>query len=606
MLADSHSRPHSAANPPSHRPAAAAWQPPHRKPKPFDHPNPDWAQRPQRFSRPAEHKPQRFPAPASAPPPNGLHWRSRFPASTQQVDPVGGEGSSGSGGDPSHTILPFEQSGESVSHNPNRPRVEDSDSDEDDIVLSDTDYDSEADREVTPEVLKKSKRFRAFFEFLESQGTEQINEGSCRLHCPACKGGAGAIEWYRGVQSVLNHAKSVSSKRVRLHRKFAEVLERDLKQRGARLVVRMDEEPFVKWKSSQEVNDDDIVWPPMVIVQNTRLERDENGKWIGMRNEELQDLFKGYKVRNAKNAYGPGGHRGLALLRFDSSAMGFLEAERLHKHFINERRGRAEWESHRARMFSMGKRVLYGYLASKEDMDFFNRHSKGKQKQKFEIKSYHSMVVENLKKMGEDNDELLKLQQKDVESQEVKKTLQATCSIMERNLYKNELEIKKLRRRDMELHEDTKKRMDDLDQSYGRVVAELTEELEKKEKVLEKMQDLLNTKCLDRCVQLEDELDVLVRSSDLTEREYQDRLARIEEEVARQANEAEMNFKDLDEFECERKALLEKHRHKLQKVKLQNLEAKISLEKLMAKERNELQEKYMEMTRKAFRGSNST
>lgn len=64
-----------------------------------------------------------------------------------------------------------------------------------------------------------------------------------------------------------------------------------------------------------------------------------------------------------------------------------------------------------------------------------------------------------MKKMSEDNDELLKLQQKDVESQEVKKTLQATCSIMERNLYKNELEIKSLRRRDMELHEDTKKRV---------------------------------------------------------------------------------------------------------------------------------------------------
>ncbi|CAN6458689.1 unnamed protein product [Victoria cruziana] len=529
MLADSHSRHHSSANPSPHRPpaaAAAAWQPPHRKSRPSDPPNSQRAQRPQRFSRQAENKPQRFPAPASAPSHNGFHWRSRFPARAPQAVAIGVEGSSGSGGDPSHTILPFEQSGESVSPYPNRPRVEESDSDEDDVVLSDTDYDSDADREVTPEVLKKSKRFRAFFEFLESQGTEQINEGSCRLHCPACKGGVGAIEWYRGVQSVLNHAKNVSSKRVRLHRKFAEVLERELKQRGARLVVRMDDEPFGKWKTCQEMNDDDIVWPPMVIVQNTRLEKDENDKWIGMRNEVLQELFKGYKVRNAKNAYGPGGHRGLALLRFDSSAVGFLEAERLHKHFSKERRGRAEWESPHARMFSMGKRVLYGYLASKEDMDFFNKHSKGKQKQKFEIKSYHEMVVEPLKKMGEDNDELLKLQQKDVENQEVKKTLEATCSIIERNLYINEMEIKNLRRRDMELHEDNRKRMDDLDQSYGRVVAELAEELEKKERVLEKMQDLLNTNCLGRCVQLEDELVMLLRSSDLSEKEYQERLAR--------------------------------------------------------------------------------
>lgn len=69
------------------------------------------------------------------------------------------------------------------------------------------------------------------------------------------------------------------------------------------------------------------------------------------------------------------------------------------------------------------------------------------------------MVVEPLKKMGEDNDELLKLQQKDVENQEVKKTLEATCSIIERNLYINEMEIKNLRRRDMELHEDNRKRV---------------------------------------------------------------------------------------------------------------------------------------------------
>lgn len=68
--------------------------------------------------------------------------------------------------------------------------------------------------------------------------------------------------------------------------------------------------------------------------------------------------------------------------------------------------------------------------------------------------------------------------------------------------------------------------MDDLDQSYGRVVAELAEELEKKERVLEKMQDLLNTNCLGRCVQLEDELVMLLRSSDLSEKEYQERLAR--------------------------------------------------------------------------------
>jgi hypothetical protein len=77
------------------------------------------------------------------------------------------------------------------------------------------------------------------------------------------------------MQPILAHTKTIRSKRVKLHRKLAEVLEDELGRRGTACVIA--EEIFGKWKGLQEtVIDQEIVWPPMVIIQNTLLEHDEN------------------------------------------------------------------------------------------------------------------------------------------------------------------------------------------------------------------------------------------------------------------------------------------------------------------------------------------
>ncbi|KAF2293757.1 hypothetical protein GH714_004507 [Hevea brasiliensis] len=97
--------------------------------------------------------------------------------------------------------------------------------------------------------------------------------------------------------------------------------------------------PFGRWQGLNErVKDYEIVWPPMVVIMNTRYEQEENGKYIGMGNRELLDHFKTYTAVKARHSYGPQGHRGISVLIFDDTAAGYLEAVRLHKHFKEQGR----------------------------------------------------------------------------------------------------------------------------------------------------------------------------------------------------------------------------------------------------------------------------
>ena len=91
-----------------------------------------------------------------------------------------------------------------------------------------------------------------------------MNDPERQWHCPACKGGAGAIDWYRGIQPILAHAKNIRLKRVKLHHKLVGVLEKELGRQGVLFII--VEEMFGKWKGLQDrVNNKEIVWTPMVI-----------------------------------------------------------------------------------------------------------------------------------------------------------------------------------------------------------------------------------------------------------------------------------------------------------------------------------------------------
>jgi hypothetical protein len=67
----------------------------------------------------------------------------------------------------------------------------------------------------------------------------------------------------------------------------------------------------------------------------------------------------------------------MSVLIFEASTAGYLEAARLHKHFKEQGRDRQAWDRCKNPFVPGGKRQLYGYLATREDLDIFNKHSGG-------------------------------------------------------------------------------------------------------------------------------------------------------------------------------------------------------------------------------------
>lgn len=105
----------------------------------------------------------------------------------------------------------------------------------------------------------------------------EINEQTRQWHCPACANGPGAIEWYKGLQPLMTHAKTKGATRVKLHRELATLLEEELRRRGTS--VNPAGEQYGKWQGLRETSTDhEIVWPPIVIITNTFLDTDENDK----------------------------------------------------------------------------------------------------------------------------------------------------------------------------------------------------------------------------------------------------------------------------------------------------------------------------------------
>nr|XP_043628412.1 protein SUPPRESSOR OF GENE SILENCING 3-like [Erigeron canadensis] len=329
-------------------------------------------------------------------------------------------------------------------------------SDEDGLVSDD--YDSD-DSQKSHDSRKKNPWLAEFFSTLDGLTAEQIVEPARQWHCPACRDGPGSIHWFRGMKSFVTHVKTKGTRRPRLHWDFAELLDEELRRRGATLVKAG--ESYGKWKGlDKETEDREIVWPPMVIVMNTQLEKDENEKWLGMGPQELLEYFESYEAVKARSSFGPEGHRGMSVLIFDTSAIGYLEAERLSNHFVRQGVDRDAWNRHPYLLHPDGKRQLYGFMAKESDLDAFNQHSPGKLKLKSELVSYQEKVVDKLKQLNKDSEQLIWYKKKIAKQERSSKALEDAFWLLSEKLRKIEEENKLVRQRTKKYHEQNQEEMD--------------------------------------------------------------------------------------------------------------------------------------------------
>ncbi|KAK8481967.1 hypothetical protein V6N13_144666 [Hibiscus sabdariffa] len=468
--------------------------------------------------------------------------------------------------------------------------VDDIEDDSDDAAVDDSDdelltdeFDSDSSQK-SHETRKKNRWFKKLFESLDRLSMEEINDPERQWHCPACQGGPGAIDWYRGLQPLVTHAKTKGAKRVKLHRELAELLDEELRRRGTSVIPAG--EAYGKWRGLRdEEKDHEIVWPPMVMIMNTRLEQDENEKWIGMGNQELLDYFSSYAAAKARHSYGPQGHRGMSLLIFESTARGYLEAERLHKHFSDQGTDREAWERRRVLFYPGGKRQLYGYMATKEDLDSFNQHSQGKSRLKFEMRSYQEMVVKQIRQMSEDNQQLNFYKNKVAKEQRAKNALEESLGIVSEKLRKTMEENRIVRQRTKMQHEQNKEEMDYQEQFFNDQIKFIHVARDEKEENFEKLQQQQREKFVKQSA-----------PNPSNTEEYRRRADEIAKFIKFQEEEMEA-------FVGEREQLISVHEKKMVEMRRRHREEEVELEKEFDMELSRLMEKYTPDGSKACTGN---
>ncbi|RZB63113.1 protein SUPPRESSOR OF GENE SILENCING 3-like [Glycine soja] len=428
---------------------------------------------------------------------------------------------------------------------------------DDDCFLDDIDSDT---GERSHEQCKKSKWLRNFFDKLNALTNEEISSLDRQWHCPACQGGSGAIDWYKGLHPLLDHSRTIQTKRARLHRMFAETLEEECFRRRAPLTTVSDVHDI--WEGlGKKVKDHEIVWPPMVIIMNTRYEQDESNKWNGMGNQELLDCFCDYAALKARHSYGPQGHRGMSALIFEESTAGYLEAVRLHKHFKEQGRDREAWDCYRNPFLPGGKRQLYGYLASKEDLDIFNKHSRGKTKLKFEMRSYQEMVESKIKHINDDS-----------------RKLDYYKSMVAKEQIKSQVGADSLLRLSEKLSLTTEenrvdqqnKEMDALEKNFQSQILDIQQAIAAKEDKFVKLQQAMQEKVKESCGESSEKEDKVENISCFLK--PQD--------------------KEMKQFEAEREKIIKIHEEKRLALKKKHWQEQVELEKELENERTQLMDKY--------------
>ncbi|CAI0430974.1 unnamed protein product [Linum tenue] len=475
------------------------------------------------------------------------------------------------------TVKELEATPEKEQDDANEPAGVDEEDEDDDGVLDDSDdellsddYDSDVSQKSF-ETRKKSRWFKKFFDSLDSLRLEEIAEPERQWHCPACQGGPGSIDWFKGLQPLMAHARTKGAKRVKLHRELAELLDEELSRRGTSVIPAG--EVFGKWKGlKEEEKDYEIVWPPMVIIMNTRLDKDDNEKWLGMGNQELLDYFRSYAAVRARHSYGPQGHRGMSLLIFEGSSRGYFEAARLDRHFADQGTDRNAWNNQRRNLFYPGgKRQLYGFMATKEDMDIFNQHSQGKAKLKYEMRSYNEAVVRDYNQVCNDNEQLTFYKSKVIKEQRNSRALAESLGTVSEKLRKTMEENRIVRQRTQIYHEQNKEELDFQEEFFKDQLRIIHEERKAKEDDFENRQQEERKKVKDQ--------------SSYGKEEYRSRVDEISKFI-------QLQEKEMEEFVEEREKLVKLHEDRIADMRRRHWKEEVDLERDFDSQLANLMKKY--------------
>ncbi|KAF7149343.1 hypothetical protein RHSIM_Rhsim03G0104900 [Rhododendron simsii] len=139
----------------------------------------------------------------------------------------------------------------------------------------------------------------------------------------------------------------------------------------------------IPYKEAMAQKEDIILWPPVVIIHNSSMEENivDEQKVVSL--EAVGDFLrgKGFSGGKFRMCLGKPGNHGVIVVRFLGTFFGLQDAERLHKYFVDNKRGRdfgrGGPSSSKGKSSSSnevaGKKnvelVLYGYMGISEDLD---------------------------------------------------------------------------------------------------------------------------------------------------------------------------------------------------------------------------------------------
>ncbi|XP_072951287.1 uncharacterized protein [Typha angustifolia] len=253
----------------------------------------------------------------------------------------------------------------------------------DDTPLSISEDPPEGSEEYKKQVHKAFLRFSKLLNESTFQQKRYREPGKGTLLCCVC--GSHSKE-FTDIHSLITHSYhsrkvGVKTDHLGLHKALCVLM-------GWNWLVAPDNSKAYQSSPVAEANflkEDLILWPPLVILHNSSIEKKvtKNEARI-VTNEGIEEILTdiGIGSGKAKISYGKPANQSMFLVKFMPTFSGLQEAEKLHKHFADRKRGKQEFQQIKisnGKMEAPVKKVeelLYGYMASTEDMHKLDAETK--------------------------------------------------------------------------------------------------------------------------------------------------------------------------------------------------------------------------------------